>query len=100
MGNNYPDEFMKQSLNRRLSWRAKRSHLPARLEIASVAKNALSQWRLWRVYEAISQPAPVMASKAKPSPCQIGDCFGRKERSLAMTAVLSNYLLCILTNGW
>jgi len=45
----------------------------------------------WRVCEAISRPAPVMASKAKPSPCRIGDCFGRKERSLAMTAVLSNY---------
>ena len=42
---------------------------------------------------------PVMAStfaslsinSAKPSPCRIGDCFGRKERSLAMTAALSNY---------
>ena len=45
----------------------------------------------WRVYEAISRPLPVMNSKAKPSPCRIGDCFGRKERSLAMTAMLSNY---------
>jgi len=35
---------------------------------------------------AISLPASVMASEAKPSPCQGGDCFGRKERSLAMTA--------------
>ena len=26
-----------------------------------------------------------MVSEAKPSPCRIGDCFGRKERSLAMT---------------
>jgi len=53
----------------------------------------------WRVCEAISRPAPVMAIKAKPSPCRIGDCFGRKERSLAMTAVLSNYLLSKITGS-
>jgi len=32
-----------------------------------------------------------MASRAKPSPCRVEDCFGRKERSLALTAALSNY---------
>jgi len=56
----------------------------------------------WRVYEAISRPAPVMSSKAKSSSCRIGDCFGRKEPSLAMTAVLSNYKKCskmIIING-
>ena len=47
-----------------LSWRVKRSHLPAGLEIASVAKYAPSQWHLVDVG---------------------GDCFGRKARSLAMT---------------
>ncbi len=34
---------------------------------------------------AVSLPAPVMASEAKPSPSWGGDCFGRKVRSLAMT---------------
>ena len=35
---------------------------------------------------AISLPASVMASETKPSPCWVGDCFGRNGRSLAMTA--------------
>jgi hypothetical protein len=54
-------------------------------------KNCYGKQLSWRVYEAISRPLPVMNSKAKPSPCRIGDCFGSKERSLAMTAMLSNY---------
>jgi len=31
-----------------------------------------------------------VASEAKPSPSRVGDCFGRKERSLAMTAGVNN----------
>ena len=38
-----------------------------------------------------------MTSKAKPSPCRVGDFFGRKEHSLALTAALSNYNDFIIT---
>jgi len=35
-----------------------------------------------RVCESISRPEPIMASKAKPNPCWIGDRFGRKKTLL------------------
>ncbi|MGB9640475.1 MAG: hypothetical protein ACPL4H_06145 [Anaerolineales bacterium] len=62
----------KQSPTRHLSWRAQRSNLPLRTCHCERS-------------EAISYSAPVIASAAKQSPFQFGDCFSRKERSFAMT---------------
>jgi len=56
------------------------------VEIASVAKNAPSQWHLAaEPGEIIPLLVSVMANVVKPSPSQCGDCFSPKERFFAMT---------------
>jgi len=61
------------------------SHLLASVEIASVAKNAPSQWLL-AIEPGKSNPllVSVMVNGAKPSSSQCGDCFSREELSFAM----------------
>jgi hypothetical protein len=56
------------SPDRCLSWRTKWTHLPAVLEITSVAKNAPSQWRLAGIFTKSCSNCVMSSNTTKPSP--------------------------------